>query len=135
MNTLETIGLVATVVGTVIGYLGYKASVSVKETQKIATEKFDFLKRINDELLLDLFDYGKRMNAFHEIFMQGLTLQQCIDVLKRAALEILTPKNRTVLANSKSKMRLDEIIRQLDPQIKHHSEVRTQFDYFINRTK
>lgn len=115
--------------------ISYYSSKSVSETRTIALEKFDFLKRINDELLNDLIYYGKQHNSFLEIFMQGFTLQQFIDLLKKMQIDALSSEHRAGLEKSKSKIRIEEIIKHFDTQVKHHMEVRTTFDYFINRSR
>ena len=135
MNGWEIAGIVGTIGGTVVAYLGYKASTSYKETRKIALEKFDFSKKLNDRLLFDLYDFGKRTKSFQKIFMNGLTLKQGIAILEKAGKEILNKEYRLTLTHSKSKMRLDEIIKHLDIQIKHQSEVRTHFDFFVNKAE
>jgi len=132
MGPIEWIFFGCAVIGTYFTVIAYRSSVSVKETRKIAQEKFDFLTRANNELLEDINIYGKRTNSFQQIFMQGLTLQQCIDLLTVMKTKALTEEHRLALAKSKSKMRLDENIKNLDVQIKHLMEVRTTFDYFIN---
>lgn len=135
MNLINWILFGCAVIGAVVGILSYRSSVTVKETRKMTLEKFDFLKRINSQLLIDLFDYGNRTKSFHESFMQRFTLQQSIDLLERINTEVLNNDYRSTLIRTKSKMRLEEIMKHLDTQIQHHSEVRTQFDYFINKSK
>lgn len=95
-------------------------------------EKFDLLRRLNEELLNSLSDYGENNNAWEAHFMQGLTLRQCLAILYQVKEEILTDDNHEVLKQTKSKMRVADIKKNLEIQIQHHSEIRTFYAYFIN---
>lgn len=129
----EAIILLCTIFGTIIAYLAYKSSTTdaLKESRTLLSEKFEFLKRLNSDLIKDLRDYGQAQGSYDFIFMQGLTLKQCIDLLSKVQTEILSGVNYTAIQKANSKLRVDELIKNMDIQIKHHSEVRTAFDYYI----
>jgi hypothetical protein len=129
----EAIILFCTIFGTIITYLAFKNSTTdaLKETKKLTLEKMEFLERLNTDLLKDLQEYGRSNQSFNSVFMQGLTLQQCIDILTKIKEGVLIDENYTALKKTKSKMRIDDIAKSIDIQIAQHSEVRTQFDYFI----
>jgi predicted small metal-binding protein len=133
---IEIIIFVCTIIGTIVGILAYKSSTRdvLKETRTFAKEKLEFLEKINSDLIDDLKSYGKKNHSFESVFMQGLTLNQCIEILNKVKVEVSNAHNQTAIKKSKSKMRIDEIIKNLDIQIKHHSEIRTTFDYFIKES-
>ena len=125
--------LFCTVFGTIIAYLTFKVSTTdvLKESKKLLIEKVNSLRQINSELLKDIYEYGELNNSLDLIFMQGLTLRQCINILERVQNDILAEENYFAIKNAKSKMRIDDITKNIEIQIKHHSEIRTVFDYFI----
>ena len=59
MNVPDFIILLCTVISLVITYLVYRYSTSINETRITALEKFDFSKKINDQLLVDLYENTK----------------------------------------------------------------------------
>lgn len=129
----EEIIFYCTIFATIIAYLTYKATATdaTKEAKKILLEKFEFLKTLNEGLINDLTKYGQKNNSFEIVFMQGLTLTQCIDLLMKVKTDVLNQDNYNAIKSAKSKMRIDGLLQNIDIQIRHHSEVRTTFDYFI----
>ena len=131
---VEAITLFCTVFGTIIAYVAYRGSTSdtLKESKKLLLEKFELLRDINSKLINELYKYGNQNNSFGMIFLQGLTLKQCIEILEKVKYTLLTQENFDAIKNTKSKMRIENITQNFETQIKHHSEIRTAFDYFIN---
>lgn len=130
---IEAITLFCTILGTIIAYVTYKGSTSdaLEESRKLLLEKFELLQEINKKLIEDLYLYGRTNGSYDMVFMQGLTLKQCLEILEKVKHELLTSENQEALKETKSKMRIDNIYKNIEIQIKHHSEVRTVFDYYI----
>lgn len=129
----ETIGIVIGVLGLLLAWRTFKIDKidDIVEVRKITIEKLELLNKINSELLSDLYDYGNKTDSFDKTFMQGLTLTQCINTLQDVKEKLSDTENAEALRQSTSKMRLLEIKEGLETQIKHHSEIRTFFDFYV----
>src|SRR5687768_8459510 len=131
----EAIILFCTIFGTWIAYQSFKSpSSEIKEICQRCIEKFEYLASLNNQIVNKLSDYGEKTNSFDLVFMQGLTLKQCIQILKDVKIRILNDETLEAIKQSKSKLCLQEILNHLDTQIKHHSETQTTFNYFIKST-
>jgi hypothetical protein len=128
--------LIAIAIGLVRLYFAFaqhkKTNVDdLEELRKVTLEKMDFLEVLNSKLIRDLTKWGIENNSHNVHFMQGLTLNQCIEILRRVQQEILTKENIEALKITNSQLKLSDIRNQLEIQIKHHSEVKTYFTYFV----
>lgn len=105
---------------------------NLQDAKAKLVEDFVLLKRTNSELIKDLSEYGIKQNKMDIVFMQNLTLSQCIDILKQVRDLALTDENFESLNQSQSLENINGVQANLDIQIRHHKEVRNLFDYYIS---
>lgn len=132
----EFITIFLAVLGVIIAYQSLKGDTKEREDnftegRTILIEKFDLLDRMNAELVEVLNFYGTSNNAFEKIYIQHLTLNQCIGILNDVRTQILTTENRRVMQETPSKQRIDNLTKHLETQILHHSEMLTHYKLFV----
>ncbi|WP_212006393.1 hypothetical protein [Chitinophaga sp. HK235] len=102
-----------------------------REDTEYAIQKFEFLKKLNTDLINDLTTYMIANNAQEKEIMQQLTFEQGIRILQKNLDQVMNDKNLENLKKGKSgKRHLDFIIRKLEENIQHCSEIRTVFEYY-----
>ncbi|MCC8411067.1 hypothetical protein LJ707_19155 [Mucilaginibacter sp. UR6-1] len=136
---IEAITLFCTVLATVIAVSTYRKQilVPVNEINQILLEKFEFGRRLNLDLITKLETYAINNNSFNDIFMQGLTYQQCIKLLHEVRDKVFNDYNeetiklaiKTPKTNSR---RIAEMLSNIEIQITHHSEVNTHFNLYVD---
>ncbi|MBC7948994.1 MAG: hypothetical protein H7Y42_14005 [Chitinophagaceae bacterium] len=129
----EIILLICTVVGTILTWMTFKKAFvdELKESRQLLLEKFELLQKINSGLIFDLTKYGNEQNSFDLIYMQGLSLHQCIGLLDKVRNTVLTTDNYEAIKKSKSKLRIEELKKGLDTQIQHHTEIQTYHNFTL----
>lgn len=132
-DALIWIGSIVGVGSLYYAYMDYKKNHPLKEYRQIVIEKFEFLQRLNNELIENLSAYGTKYNCFDLPFSEGLTLSQCINILQDVKQKILTSENYKALKTSNSKLRLEGIMENLKIQIDNHSGIKTYHDRFLSQ--
>ncbi len=96
-------------------------------------EDFIILKRINQDLIEDLTKWGNEKNSWDKVFMQNLTLTQCVDILKQVKELALTDENLSAIQQSNSSENIQGVAQNMAIQIRHHKEVRLVLDGLLSR--
>lgn len=105
---------------------------NLDEAKRKLKDDFLSLRRTNIELIDDLTNYSERHNSQNIVFMQGHTFLQCINVLTQVRDLALTEDNLKGIIQSKSIENIEGVATNIEIQIRHHTEVRDLFNYYVS---
>jgi hypothetical protein len=128
---MEIFGIVLTVIGLIWGFYTYynRKSPQFLEEREHAVSQFDSLKRLNNSVLKDLFDFAEKYNVYDEEIQPGVTFRYGIEKTQEVRDKLLTDENYEVLKNTNSSLiNIQSITENIKIQIKHHCEVQTMME-------
>jgi len=138
---MQLIILICVIIGAIIAIAVYRKVVITlnKESKKFSLEKFQYGKRLNAELLNKVRSYAIENNLMNDFFIQGLTFNQCIKMLEEVRQKIFNSENeeavRLILTTTTTpylnNRLIEELIKTVDIQTKHHNELDTVFKIYI----
>lgn len=137
---IEIISLAIGILGLLIALSTYKKQIVEPDldVKQILSEKFYFLKQLNEQITQKLINYATENDKLDELFMQDLTYRECINLLLTVKEKLLSEDAQKAMANVNSEanlnpLRLKSLLENLEIQIKHHSEVDSHFNMYIDR--
>jgi len=117
---MEVTGLIIGIIGLVIAYLTYRTRISKKprEDGSFILCKYDFAQCTTRKLIETLTKCTKEHSLGDQVFMQGLTFNEDITLLKSAKNKLFSDEARRGVENSSlGKKSNDQLIDQQDKHI------------------